>query len=101
MVILDKAANNAVVVSGFHTAKFALSTEENQDRLHTLVCLPNLYKTNKGHIITKTYLYNFDPLKPNFYIVKLGFTRVYIIFVISAQKHRLLVLVRTASTRRF
>ena len=29
--------------------------------------------------ITKTYLYNFDPLKPHFYIVKLGFTGVYII----------------------
>ena len=39
--------------------------------------------------ITKTYLYNFDPLKPHFYIVKLGFTGVYIIFLISAQKHRL------------
>ena len=37
-----------------------------------------------GHI-TKTYLYNFDPLEPHFYIVKLGFTGVYIIFVISAQ----------------
>ena len=35
--------------------------------------------------ITKTYLYNFDPLKPHFYIVKLGFTGVYIIFLISAQ----------------
>ena len=34
--------------------------------------------------ITKTYLYNFDPLKPHFYIVKLGFTGVYIIFLISA-----------------
>ena len=34
--------------------------------------------------ITKTYLYNFDPLKPHFYIIKLGFTRVYI-FLISAQ----------------
>ena len=31
------------------------------------------------------YLYNFDPLKPHFYIVKLGFTGVYIIFLISAQ----------------
>ena len=51
--------------------------------------------------ITKTCLYNFDHLKPHFYIVKLGFTGVYIIFVISAQKHRLWVLVRTASTRRF
>ena len=35
--------------------------------------------------ITKTYLYNFDPLKPHFYIVKLGFTGVNIIFLISAQ----------------
>ena len=33
----------------------------------------------------KTYLYNFDPLKPHFYIVKLGFTGVYIINLISAQ----------------
>ena len=37
------------------------------------------------HRITKTYLYNFDPLKPYFYIVKPGFTGVYIIFLISAQ----------------
>ena len=29
--------------------------------------------------------YNSDPLKPHFYIVKLGFTGVYIIFLISAQ----------------
>ena len=42
--------------------------------------------------ITKTCLYNFDPLKPHFYIVKLGFTGVCIIFLISAQKHRLWVL---------
>ena len=50
--------------------------------------------------IKRTYLYNFDPLKSHFYIVKLGFTVVYIIFLISAQKaqkHRLWVLIRTAS----
>ena len=35
--------------------------------------------------ITKTHLYNADPLKPHFYTVKLGFTGVYIIFLISAQ----------------
>ena len=35
--------------------------------------------------ITKTCLYNFDPLKPHFYIVKLGFKGVYNIFLISAQ----------------
>ena len=44
--------------------------------------------------ITKTCLYNFDPLKPHFYIVKLE-----LIFLISAQKHRLWVLVKTASVR--
>ena len=38
--------------------------------------------------ITKTYLCYFDPLKPHFYIVKLGYTEAYIIFLISAQKHR-------------
>ena len=43
-----------------------------------------------------------SPLNPIFiYIVKLGFTGVYIIFLISAEKHRLWVLVRTASARRF
>ena len=35
--------------------------------------------------IMKPCLYKVDPLKPHFYIVKLGFTGVYIIFLISAQ----------------
>ena len=35
-----------------------------------------------NHGITKTRLHNFDPLKPHFYIVKLGFIGVYIIFII-------------------
>ena len=44
--------------------------------------------------IMKTCLYNFDPLKPHFYIAKLGFTGVYIIFfLISAQKQRFWLLV--------
>ena len=51
------------------------------------------YKICAVKRITKTCLYYFDPLKPHFYIVKLGFTGVYIIFLISAQKHRLWVLV--------
>ena len=46
--------------------------------------------------ITEIRLYNFDPFKPHCYIVKLGFTGVFII-LISALKHRLLVLIRTAS----
>ena len=31
--------------------------------------------------ITNTYLYNFDPLKTHFYIIKLGFIGVYIIYL--------------------
>ena len=57
------------------------------------VCCPFVYVG----IITKTCLYNFNHLKPNFYIVKLGFTGVYIIFLISALNHRFWGLVRTAS----
>ena len=37
------------------------------------------------YFITKARLYNTDPLKPHFYIVKLGFTVVYISFLISAE----------------
>ena len=74
--------------------------------VHALHCwqqMPNDRNSRKLKWIniTKTCLYNFDPLKPHFYIVKLGFTRVYIIFLISAQKHGLWVLVRSASARRF
>ena len=49
--------------------------------------------------ITKTYIYNVDPLKPRFYIVKLGFTEVYIIFfLISAQKHKILTALKHFET---
>ena len=52
-----------------------------------------IFETARNQItITKTCLYNFDTIKPHFYIVKLGFTGVYIIFLIFAQKHRLWVL---------
>ena len=52
-------------------------------------------------LITKTCLYYFDPLKPHFNNRKTGVHRVYIIFLIFAPKHRLWVLVRTASPKRF
>ena len=45
--------------------------------------------------MTKTYLYNFDPIKHHLYIVKLEFTGVCIIFHMSAQKYRLWILVRS------
>ena len=62
-----------------------------------LVRLTNVWFQN----FTKTCLCNFDPFKPHFYIVKLGFTGLYISFLNSAQKYRLWVLVRTASLRQF
>ena len=67
---------------------------------HQTVMLRRLISAFSEYI-TKTRLYKFDPLKSHFYIVKLGFTGVYIIFLISAQKNRLWVLVGTASPRRF
>ena len=45
----------------------------------------NSFGRKKTPYITKTCLYNFDPLKLNFYIVKLGFTGIYINFLISAE----------------
>ena len=54
------------------------------------------------NVISKTYLSNVYPLKPNFYIVKLAFTgRGIPIFLIFDPNHTLLVLVRTTSARRF
>ena len=41
-----------------------------------------------GLDVIKTRIYNFDSLKSNFYIVKLEFTGVYIIFLISAKKKK-------------
>ena len=46
-------------------------------------CVQIQRKKSPLHDITKTCLYNSDPLKPHFYIIKLGFTGIYIIFLIS------------------
>ena len=48
--------------------------------------------SNIDPAITKTRLYNVDALKSHFYIIKLGFTGIYItFFIISVQKHRSLL----------
>ena len=39
-------------------------------------------------MLTKTCLFNFDPLLPQFYIVKLGFTGINIIFLIFDKKKK-------------
>ena len=81
-----------------HTGCSPFYMTDGWDHDHTALC--STWQMAKN-LITKTCLYNFDPLKPHFHIVKLGFRRVYIIFLISAQKHRLWVLVRTALPRQF
>ena len=54
-------------------------------RLAPLSAPHSTYETYDAQTITKTCLYKFGPLKPLFYLVKLGFTGIYIIFLISAQ----------------
>ena len=75
--------------------------EQIYDLLYELMSVFGINTTDTCPCITKTRLYSFDPSKPHFYTVKLGFRGVNINFLISAQKHGLWVLVRTASPRRF
>ena len=46
--------------------------------------------------ITKTCLYNGDPLKLHFYVVKLRYTGYILFFLFLLKKHRIWVLIRTA-----
>ena len=62
---------------------FSVKNKKNISKCHLLKILPKVLSVK--------------PLNSHFYKVKLGFTGVHIIFLISAQKHRLWVLVRTAS----
>ena len=50
----------------------------------------NLYPSRKN-------IFEIFPLIPHFYIAKLGYAGIYLFFLILAPKHRLWVLVRTAS----
>ena len=52
-------------------------------------------------IIARTRLYNFGLLKPLVYILKLWFIGYTLFFLFCLKKHRLWVLIRTASARRF
>ena len=51
-----------------------LATCSDFDQTNRLDTQCVLHWLNSYDIITKTCQYNFDPLKPHFYIVKLGFT---------------------------
>ena len=67
--------------------KSLLTITGHTSQCNCVYCLPNYlplikqYRNAFRTYITKTYLYDFDPLKPHFYIVKLGFTGVYYFFL--------------------
>ena len=73
-VCYDKLKNIHLDMEQPQSSNTALPRHRIRVQFHNRVC------------ITKTCLYNFDPLKPHFCIVKLGITGVYITFLISAQK---------------
>ena len=51
------------------------------DTLTLHMCVLKCEQVHTVKHITKTRLYNFDPLKPHFYIVKLGFTGYTLFFL--------------------
>ena len=63
-----------------HTFHYVIECTVKRNTLKFLKGLEILGRsTHHGNI--PTCVYNFDPLKPHFFIVKLGFTGVYIIFL--------------------
>ena len=58
-------------------SEIAVSFFQNGGKIVSGVSLHLSSNSNSKGPITKTYLYNFDPLIPHFYIVKLGFTRIH------------------------
>ena len=61
----------------------------------------NIFQLSSNmHLISSsvTCMCNLDPIAAKFYTVKLGFIGIYIIFLISALKQKLWVLVRTATS---
>ena len=94
-IVPSKAANICLTLRGqrnllllIRIAKATLMIKKVCVFLNKSERILNILVFSASSTITKPHLYNFDPFKPHFYIVKLGFTGVYIIFFISAQKHR-------------
>ena len=75
------------LISLFCRCMFLISPSCIGNNVFLIFAYPRHLLFFKFRCIMKTCLYSFAPLKPHFYIVKLGFTGVYIIFLIYAQKH--------------
>ena len=67
----------------FYEKRTLLNNKDRMQYLHQhLIRVFGVLHTLYWSFITKTLLYNSYPFKPHFYIVKLGFTGVYIICLI-------------------
>ena len=95
----DKSCQNVFVPfqKGVHSKIYFLLEQTSFQKANSKSQkLSNLVKLTRKH----AYII-LTPFNPTFTYSKTGVTGIYIIFLISAQKHRLWVLVRTASPRRF
>ena len=61
------------------------SRSDSDETMQTQIGVRPRFALGICYSITKTRLYNFDPLKPHYYIIKLGFAGLCVIFLISAQ----------------
>ena len=81
ITVVQLALADGILLSGW-ISWYHRSTREASSVSRWYQLIHENWTTPDQVTITKTHLYNFDPLKPHFYIVKLGFTgvHVYIIF---------------------
>ena len=71
-----------VIYASFNDRQLLIVLEENLSCFAFSGVFTKFAYQRQRKFITKTCLYKFDPLQPHFYIVKLGFAGVYIIFLI-------------------
>ena len=87
-------------LKGFYVGGFCGQCSLFYENIFSFFILVNICNRVQDVDIMITCPCNVYPLTPHFYIVKLGFTGVFIFFLIFALKHRSWVLVRTASLTR-
>ena len=77
VILTNFVVVSSVVIKRVVCIYMANSVDPDQT-LHSLECDLGLHHLQRpicrSLYITKTYLYNIDPLKPHFYVVKLGYT---------------------------
>ena len=104
--LVDVNAMRSKLFSSFVHAEFMILSYTIQNKFSNYFVLVSQSTSDLTFLFSSIEHHEKSPcnehsLTPHFYIIKLGFTGVYIFFFFFALKHRLWVLVRTASLRRF